>query len=250
MVPTIGAMARVDIPSADSNATTTLLSSRDSRIGSSPSTSSTRSHGPMWRAARADQRTTCGYGVPMGLWTRIREWLTPTRAPEHVARVRYLELTEPLPRIDPGGSTGGYAFAWPLVPEPRLGERVVIPGGDGRRATGVVIGFGRDGYTGPLESVLGRLSAAQAERVHGAQEAFFSATRRAVGLSSDGRRKIRDGWPEVPPVKGDAKPAQADTYARTWWRIYHLAEQCGRAEDEVKLYKAAAHRWFAIRDRQ
>lgn len=55
---------------------------------------------------------------------------------------------------DVGGSSG-YAFLWKLKKPPYVGQRVFIPGHSGPRSKGVIVGFGRNGYRGPLKKVAG-----------------------------------------------------------------------------------------------
>lgn len=162
-------------------------------------------------------------------------------------RVSYVGIEEPLPDLE-RSSAYGYAFRWTLPGDPAPGRRVIVKGSGGQTG-GVVIGTGRGDWDGPLEPIVRGLSEAEQRRAFAAEEAFFAACRRAVGLKADGRKKVRQGWPEIAPAKGKATAAEAGKHGRVWWRIYKMSERYARPDEEIKAFAAAAHRWFAIRDR-
>ncbi|MEU6858490.1 hypothetical protein AB0B28_06415 [Glycomyces sp. NPDC046736] len=65
-------------------------------------------------------------------------------------QVAYRQFDDPAP-----DHTGGaYAYCWPLeLGTPLIGARIWVPVEDLGLVPGVVVGFGRDGYKGPLKVV-------------------------------------------------------------------------------------------------
>jgi len=54
---------------------------------------------------------------------------------------------------------GGWAYFWREESTPQLGQRVLVPFGfDDELEEFVIIGFGRDGYDGPVKSIITVLS--------------------------------------------------------------------------------------------
>lgn len=81
-----------------------------------------------------------------------------------VVQVLYFPLTEPLPDIKSGQNERGYGYFWRLPEDPQLGQRVVVPvEGEGLKSA-VIIGFGRQGYDGPLKTVSRTLSRREARK--------------------------------------------------------------------------------------
>lgn len=70
-----------------------------------------------------------------------------------VVRVAYLEPHEPVPTRVAERKTGGYAYFWRLPMAPNVGDEVLAPVGDLQTSRGVIIGYGRAGYSGPLLSI-------------------------------------------------------------------------------------------------
>lgn len=172
-----------------------------------------------------------------------------------VVQVSYRDLAAPGPESFDRFS--GYAFIWNLKEKPSLGLRVIVPGGDGRQASGMVVGFGLPPSARGLRLSAVIRVATQAEIQKALQDeatdkvTWLNMARRAVGLPVSGRarKKVPDGFDPVPPAKGDASPQKADQYGRVWWRAWKLAERLGRERDEIEAFREVAFRWFAVRDR-
>lgn len=74
------------------------------------------------------------------------------KPPAQVVRVEYLNAYRG-PANPTREVSGGYGYYWRIQTPPRLGMRVLAPVHSGYWEEAVVIGFGRDGYSGRLKSI-------------------------------------------------------------------------------------------------
>lgn len=171
-----------------------------------------------------------------------------------VVRVNYQALEIPFDSAEE--QAGGYAFDWTIPIRPEVGMRVRVPGAEGTLKPAVIIGFGRNGYTGSLKRVRHAYTpdeiSAAIEKAEQDKTAWLNMARRAAGLPTPGRARKSPpkGYPEIAPTDGHASHDAADGFGRMWWRARRLAMELERDEDEIKAFSSLAHRWFAIRDRE
>ncbi|WP_029150092.1 hypothetical protein [Microbacterium indicum] len=181
-----------------------------------------------------------------------RRELAKEKKRRSVVRVVYRDLDRDY--APSGAHDEGYAFDWTLGPLPEIGMRVQIPGGDGKKKSGIIVGFGRAGYAGDLEKVIKIHSASEIEKAQAkaAKEAaaWLDMARRAAGLPTPGRARLTTpgDYPAIAPADGKASARKADEYGRMWWRAMKLSEELGREAAETRAFSGIAHRWFAIRD--
>lgn len=85
------------------------------------------------------------------MWFKRKSKRPAPRAPRRpTVQVAYREFGDPVPE----GTGGSYAYRWPLeLGKPKVGDRVWVPVEDFGLVEGVVTGFGRNGYDGPLKLV-------------------------------------------------------------------------------------------------
>lgn len=169
-----------------------------------------------------------------------------------VVRVQYRDFAQEVTLPDPTDVSIGYAYRWTLQMPPEIGARVIVPGGDGRNAEAVIVGFGTE-YTGTLNSVRRVASAEEVtvawDKASEDERVWLDLAARAAGFpASTRRRKVPDGFPSIAPIDGAATAAEADDYGRMWWRAYKRAEEAGRPAEEIKRLSDIAHRWYAVRD--
>lgn len=74
------------------------------------------------------------------------------KPPAPVVRVAYLnEYTGPA--IPTREAQGGFHYYWRVSTPPKLGQHVLAPVNSGYWEEAIVIGFGRDGFSGRLKSI-------------------------------------------------------------------------------------------------
>lgn len=69
-----------------------------------------------------------------------------------VVQVSYVPLEDEL-RLNPTQNKKGYAYFWRFADDPQIGQRVIVPVFDGELHAAVIVGFGRQGYDGPLKDI-------------------------------------------------------------------------------------------------
>src|SRR5699024_126806 len=104
----------------------------------------------------------------MGLWSRFKEFVaTPTVEPQKdsasVVKKSAAKLKSPsrVVRVAPLSDCftgeergGGWAYFYRAEGLPSLGQRVIVPFGfEDKEEEFRIIGFGRNGYKGPLKSI-------------------------------------------------------------------------------------------------
>lgn len=176
-------------------------------------------------------------------------------ARSRVVLVSFRELTSE----KPADASHAYAYCWDLASPPEVGDRVWVPGGDGRAAAAVVAAVDAPlprGYAFAELKAATRLVAAEeiAEakaKATADRDAWLNMARRAAGLAVPGRAPTKPplGFDPIPPADGTASARQAGEFGRVWWRAFKQAEGAGRDAEEVSAYRAIAHRWYAIREK-
>ncbi len=165
---------------------------------------------------------------------------------EYAVRVAFRELHQPLP---PPRLEGWYAYLWRLGPEPKRGDRIIVPGIDGpAHAVVEVLGSKRDLKGCEAKSVIALVSAEQVAAavagVRARQDLWLDMMRKSAGLpSSVTRRRPPEGYDPIPPAGGDAPAEAADRCAAAWARAAKLA----RDDEERKRFEALKYRWRAVR---
>lgn len=98
----------------------------------------------------------------MGIRAWFKRLLEQPPEPTRQAKPKAAKRKPPAPvvRVAPltdrwrGERSGGWAYYWRAEGVPRLGQRVLVPFGfDDKQEEFRIIGFGRDGYKGPLKSI-------------------------------------------------------------------------------------------------
>lgn len=172
----------------------------------------------------------------------------------HVVTVAFRDLADP-PR---DGLGGGYTYTWPFRRRPEIGDRVFVPGMDPQPSPAVVISLTASPTSRGLDlKPVARLATdheieAAEKRKDADRAAWLNMARHVAGLPTTGRVRHSppDGYPAIPPAAGHAAPTEADSYGRTWWRVYKTAERAGWAAPDIAVIRAVAHHWFAIRDKE
>lgn len=174
-----------------------------------------------------------------------------------VVRVAFVDLAKPAPDPD---RVRGYNYAWTLGGQPEPGDRVVVPGIDGP-AYGVVVevknrtprelASDERSWGATIKPVRRMVTADEMAKARSKAaadlDAWLDMARRAAGLPTRSRRrKVPEGYPDIPPADGQAGLVEADHYGSVWWKAYKNA----RSDDEKKSFGSVAHRWYAIRDRE
>lgn len=169
------------------------------------------------------------------------------RKPTRLVRVILLDIAEPPPRMPPRGST----YIWRLKGAPEPGMRVLVPGMDGP-TWALVMGVDeatRQDVAGQELGQVSRRATAQEEargraEHESARNAWLDMMRRAAGLPApgDARRRVPDGYPEVPPAEGTAPPEEAGGYGLAWWRAHEAA----RDDEERERFETLGRRWDTI----
>lgn len=169
---------------------------------------------------------------------------------ERYARIVFQDLHEPMPDRD----TEWYLFRWALPQPIAVGQQVFLEGG----STGIVVGEGRrSDYDGNLSDVLRIATLSEVRQAYEAHErgqravsaalnSWLDLMRSAAGLpvSRPLARRVPDGMPIVPPADGEAGAADAERFARSWWKAFKNA----RDSEEEMAFEHIARRWYARRD--
>lgn len=169
-------------------------------------------------------------------------------------RVAFRELTQPSPGQDWGGT---YTYVWALRQAPEIGSRAFVRDQDGKLAAVVVTAFGvPEDLVGFKPAGIVRV-ATERELARTRQAAVSAADadgiwldmmRTQAGLPASRSQLPRtqpNGYPPIPPAQGTTRDAaEADAYARAWWRAFKHDD----AGEAAPRFRALGQHWYDVRD--
>lgn len=150
----------------------------------------------------------------------------------------------------------GYAYRWPFIKEPQVGDWAIVNGIEGSPCNVVVLLLGMHPANDyPEEALVELIDLVPAEEVRRLERqyaadlaAWMNDARHVAGISPTSvERTVTDRFPSIPPVVGPEDASDSDAaygYGQQWYRIYRQAQELGFDQSEVATHDKIARTWF------